>query len=364
MKRTNSNNVKRIAAAVMVMGAAASGMALAQSGRYDGPYNAAYNSSWYVMPSVDGIDPDNRFGTNHRGEGVGIRLGKVVSPSWDIQFGPTFSRVKDGDGRYKQNTFGVDAVYLFSRERFRPLLLIGGGAENDRVSGPFGSVKHTSPFVNAGLGFQYSFSEQWGMQADLRREYAHLRGNDFGFNRANTNVLTVGLTYAFSKRVAPAPRASIPAPEPVQPLAAAAPTPPAPAATLPAPAPRMERYTLSAIDLFDFDSSTLRLPQPKLDEIVDALGRNAQVGHVGISGYTDRLGSDKYNLALSQRRADSVKRYLVGKSIDAGRLTAVGKGESNPVVECHDKKRSDLITCLKPNRRVEVEQIAFERRVQ
>lgn len=359
----STNDMKRMAAAVMVMGAAASGMALAQNGRYDGPYNAAYNSSWYVMPSVDAIDPDNRFGTNHRGEGVGIRLGKVVSPSWDIQFGPTFSRVKDGDGRYKQNTFGVDAVYLFSRERFRPLVLIGGGAENDRVSGPFGSTKHTSAFVNAGLGFQYSFSEQWGMQADLRREYAHLRGNDFGFNRANTNVLTVGLTYAFDKRVAPAPRAAVTAPAPIQPIVATPPVMPAPAATPPAPPPRVERFTLSATDLFDFDSSTLRLPQPKLDEIADALGRNAQIGNVTISGYTDRLGSDKYNLALSQRRADSVKSYFIGKSIAASRLTAVGKGESNPVVECHDKNRAALISCLQPNRRVEVEQIVFERRV-
>ncbi|WP_394781766.1 OmpA family protein, partial [Undibacterium sp.] len=75
-------------------------------------------------------------------------------------------------------------------------------------------------------------------------------------------------------------------------------------------------------------------------------------------------GSDKYNMKLSQRRAEAVKAYLVGKGIAGSRLTSQGKGESNPVVECTDKNRSALIKCLEPNRRVEVEQITIERRVQ
>ena len=46
----------------------------------------------------------------------------------------------------------------------------------------------------------------------------------------------------------------------------------------------------------------------------------------------------------------------------ASRLTAVGKGEANPVVQCHDKDRASLIRCLEPNRRVEVEEITVERK--
>ena len=105
------------------------------------------------------------------------------------------------------------------------------------------------------------------------------------------------------------------------------------------------------------------MPQPKLDELADVLGRNAQVTSVTISGYTDRLGSETYNMELSQRRADSVKDYLVSKGVASSRLTAVAKGESNPLVQCTDTKRADLIKCLEPNRRVEVEQITIERRV-
>ena len=64
-----------------------------------------------------------------------------------------------------------------------------------------------------------------------------------------------------------------------------------------------------------------------------------------------------------ERRANAVRDYLVAKGIDGARLKAYGKGETNPVVTCTNKNRAELIKCLEPNRRVEVEQITIERRV-
>lgn len=87
------------------------------------------------------------------------------------------------------------------------------------------------------------------------------------------------------------------------------------------------------------------------------LNQNAQVNSVVISGYTDRIGAASYNLKLSQKWADAVKQYFLEMAIAANRLTAIGKGESNPVVECFDKRRPALIACLAPNRRVEIEKI-------
>ncbi len=121
---------------------------------------------------------------------------------------------------------------------------------------------------------------------------------------------------------------------------------------------------MSATELFAFDSAKLNMPQPKLDDIAAALSADPTITDVDILGYTDRLGSDKYNQKLSERRANSVRDYLVSKGIDGKRLKASGKGKSNPVVTCNNKKRADLIKCLEPNRRVEVEQITIEKRVQ
>ena len=130
----------------------------------------------------------------------------------------------------------------------------------------------------------------------------------------------------------------------------------------PPPAPRLERYTLSARELFEFDQATLRSPQPKLDEIAQAMKRHPEIDRVTITGHTDRLGSEAYNMKLSQRRAEAVKAYLVARGVEARRLTAVGKGEAHPVVQCPDTARAELIRCLEPNRRVEVEQITIEQR--
>jgi outer membrane protein OmpA-like peptidoglycan-associated protein len=69
---------------------------------------------------------------------------------------------------------------------------------------------------------------------------------------------------------------------------------------------------------------------------------------VMIEGFTDSVGTDDYNLALSQRRADSVRSHLVRQGIDGGRLTASGKGESDPI------EGNDTAMGRQQNRRVAV----------
>lgn len=67
-----------------------------------------------------------------------------------------------------------------------------------------------------------------------------------------------------------------------------------------------------------------------------------------IEGHTDSVGAEDYNLGLSQRRADSVKAFLVAQGVDSSRVTSVGKGEAYPVGS------NDTVTGRQQNRRVEV----------
>lgn len=82
---------------------------------------------------------------------------------------------------------------------------------------------------------------------------------------------------------------------------------------------------------FDFDKSEIRPDAAVvLDAAAERLSECRDV-NVRIEGHTDWIGTDAYNLGLSQRRADSVKRYFTGKGIAAGRLTTEGLGESRPI---------------------------------
>ena len=75
-------------------------------------------------------------------------------------------------------------------------------------------------------------------------------------------------------------------------------------------------------------------------------------------GHTDRIGSAAYNQRLSVRRADTVKKYLVGKGIEPNRVYAEGKGKTQPLTkpgDCKGRRSARLIACLQPDRRVDVE---------
>lgn len=128
----------------------------------------------------------------------------------------------------------------------------------------------------------------------------------------------------------------------------------------PAPAePAMQivkkEKVLDATELFDFDSATLSAGgMAELDELVKATG-GGTVATVTVTGHTDRIGSDDYNMKLSQRRANAVADYMISKGVPAGSITAIGKGESEPVVQCDDPNWEALVACLGPNRRVVVE---------
>ena len=99
---------------------------------------------------------------------------------------------------------------------------------------------------------------------------------------------------------------------------------------------------------FDHDSAEINPGSlPTLNQIADALGTLSSQ-HVEISGHTDATGDDVYNRTLSQQRAESVVKWLAQKGLLAGRLSAKGYGESQPVADNSTPQGKAL------NRRVEI----------
>jgi outer membrane protein OmpA-like peptidoglycan-associated protein len=84
---------------------------------------------------------------------------------------------------------------------------------------------------------------------------------------------------------------------------------------------------------FDFNKAELKNEsKPDLNRAVNFLKQNPGL-RIEIAGHTDSVGTDQYNKKLSQDRAESVRQYLIAGGIDAGRLKAVGYGESQPVAD-------------------------------
>lgn len=133
---------------------------------------------------------------------------------------------------------------------------------------------------------------------------------------------------------------------------------PAPGAA-PAPTPAPVVHTISADALFAFDRSSAQdiLPEGRREiaELAASLRGDDQV-RISVVGHADRLGDAGYNQRLSERRANTVRELLVQDGVAASRITASGRGSSQPVTSCDDALgREALIQCLRPDRRVEIE---------
>lgn len=93
-----------------------------------------------------------------------------------------------------------------------------------------------------------------------------------------------------------------------------------------------QRFVLRGVK-FEFDSDRLTRPSEIiLNDVADTLSAYPDV-NVETQGHTDSLGTDAYNLGLSERRANSVKRYLASRGVNGARLRPVGYGEAAPIAD-------------------------------
>ena len=328
-----------------------------------------YRGAWYAVPGVSYMNTDSDLDADN-GAGGFISIGKELSPSWDLQGRLGYNRADEdtgiagAGGKYKQTTLGLDALYMFSRDKFRPFLLAGLGAARNNVD--YSNIPtlqdktKTSWLAGLGLGAQYLFSDNFGLQADLRHQWskseAKAPGTSFDADETIGNTLfNLGGIFRFG---APAPVVAEAAPEPAPIAAAPEPMPePTPAPEPVKCSPQMDTITVSAEKLFGFDKANISEEgKAALNEAAAKIKANPELKAVIVTGHTDRIGSDDYNHKLSHRRAVQVKDYLAAQGVDPSIIEAVGKGEEEPVVQCTGNKATKkLISCLQPNRRVTIQ---------
>jgi OOP family OmpA-OmpF porin len=114
--------------------------------------------------------------------------------------------------------------------------------------------------------------------------------------------------------------------------------------------PGKEKLLLEGVN-FAFNSDVLT---PESHEILDKVAGSLQDWpevRVRVEGYTDSIGDDEYNLGLSDRRANSVRSYLISKGVAEGRLEAKGFGEADPIAS------NETEAGRAQNRRVELRQL-------
>jgi outer membrane protein OmpA-like peptidoglycan-associated protein len=172
-----------------------------------------------------------------------------------------------------------------------------------------GAITDTSGGFLAGGGVNYNISDNVGLGlfGNWNRQYQRVHGvGDVRFVTTGIELLA---------------QTSPPAPPP-PPVAAPPPPPP--------PAPMKKKIVLRGVN-FDFDKSNIRPDAvPILEQACKTLKEEPSI-NVSCQGYTDSVGTDAYNMGLSDRRANAVRMWLIKCGISASRLTAKGFGESNPV---------------------------------
>jgi len=138
--------------------------------------------------------------------------------------------------------------------------------------------------------------------------------------------------------------------EEAPPVAQTGPSVPPDTAEIAAVEPQREAININENALFGFDKAVLRNEdRQRLDEVLSQMENIPKDATIKITGYTDSVGSEEYNRALSMRRARAAQEYLVNKGVDPNRIVILGMGESNPVAS------NDTAEGRAMNRRAEIE---------
>lgn len=350
----------------------------------------AFDDQKYVGLMGLGYFPDSSLNLD---DGAGMRgyFGIPLTPGLNLEFNGFGynAQPEEGGSHLKQYGAGVDLMAPFMKGNITPFFLIGGGYNRLETSG---EPRLDNAYANAGLGLLFDLGKGWGIRAEGRYVALFLDSKaDAEDDTLDDAVAGLGLQYTFQKAVPPAP----PPPPP--------PPPPAPkdsdgdgvldgvdqcpntpkgvqvdtrGCPLDSDGDGVPDYldkcpnTTKGLKVdatgcvrdaqtivlqnvnFEFNKDTLTVDaKGVLNDVAKGLVSQPDL-KVEIAGHTDSKGSNSYNQKLSERRAASVKSYLISQGVGASQLVSKGYGEVQPVAT------NDTDAGRAQNRRVEFRVLA------
>lgn len=305
----------------------------------------------YITPFGGALVTDNDRLLDDHHPIYGIAVGKHFSQAWsgEFNFNQADLDASTGASAGQHRAFTVDVLRVFNRDsRFAPYLSIGAGGLEPHPGG-----EGDEDFVaQAGVGAFLKLWEDDTRSVSLRPEIK-ARWDDAGADGSLVDYIgVVGLQVSFGGARPVPVVAPVPPPAPV---AQVAPPPPPPAPVdadndgvidsrdqcLGTPAgsmvdtvgcPQRGAITLRGVT-FETNSANLTADsRPVLAGVAGDLKKYPRL-RVEMQGHTDSVGSEQYNLGLSQRRADSVRTFLLNEGVPAERVTAKGYGEDQPAAD-------------------------------
>ncbi|HET6905589.1 MAG TPA: OmpA family protein, partial [Rhodanobacteraceae bacterium] len=345
--------------------------------------NTGY-SSWYIVPRIGVAVPDSGRQVQTSAAG-GIGVGFWVNPNLTIDVEGLIDNADYKDSSIRSGkqweSIQLDVAgrwyFMDPASAWRPYVMGGIGAVRHaavsgvlaRAGGPSGIGPREDswgPMATVGVGVLYNVNDRVALRGELAARYyrdtvsAQLAGlagpglpHTYGPKQWLDGLATVGLVIKMGHAAPPPPPPAAPPPvdcsqmdsdhDGVNDCNDKCPNTPPGTIVGPDGCPQNVVIDLRGVN-FKFDrprkgetniAPTLKEPTADsmaiLDQAVDTLNRYPQV-QIEIDGYTDSIGTEKYNQGLSERRANIVDQYLTSHGISSDRITAVkGFGETHPI---------------------------------
>ena len=275
-----------------------------------------------------------------------------------LRFKGGFSHLEANSNKYSTNALTGDfdlIYYMVPWEKVTPYFLFGFGGNYFTLGGATKvTPKSTLDYeINLGLGAEWVLNKKWNLKTEFAYHtvanthfdgvYGTIGGGVLGANADGYMTFDVGLVYYFKKGkpsklnqlyngISKKELANIVDYERIENIVKKyIPRVIEKQVVVEKPvAQKAARWVLIGVD-FGFNSARLRSEAyPILFHAAQVLLENPEI-NVEIQGYTDNIGSARYNKKLSERRAQVVKNYLVARGVQADRLTVKGYGEANPI---------------------------------